>query len=66
MNVPILNVPLTSIQVVQQAKLKSEKACGLDGVFPGISKILPVSWILIIISLFSNISSSGVYLQTWA
>ncbi len=66
-NVPILDEPITSTQVEQQAKLmKSDKARGLDGVSPGIFKVLPVSWILIITSLFNNIFSSGVYPQSWA
>ena len=61
MNVPILDEPIMPTQVEQQAKLmKSDKACGLDGVSAGIFKILPVLLILIITSLFNNSFSSGV------
>ncbi len=65
-NVPILNDPVTLIKVEQEAKLmKSGKACGLDGVSPGIFEILPASWILVIASLFNNIFSARVYPQSW-
>ena len=65
-NVPILDEPITPIQVKQQAKLtKSDKACGL-GLSPGIIKILPVSWIIMTTSIFDNIFSSEVYPQPCA
>ncbi len=55
-NVSFLDEPIISIQVEQQAKfMKSDKVCGLYGVYSGIFKILPETWILIITSLFNNI-----------
>ncbi len=66
-NVSILDEPITSIQVEQHAKfMKSDKACGLDGVYSGIFKILPETWILIITSLFNNIFLLRSVLQSWA
>ncbi len=60
-NVPILDEPITAIQVEQVELMKSYKACGLDGVSPSVFKILPVSWIIIITTLLNGIFSSGVY-----
>ena len=63
---PILDDPITEHEVcVQIGKLKSNKACGPDGLAPGIFKLLPVNWILCITTLFNAMFTSGVYPQSW-
>ncbi|XP_045124370.1 uncharacterized protein LOC123512192 [Portunus trituberculatus] len=64
--IPILDDPITQQEVYRQiGKLKSNKACGPDGLTPGIFKLLPRSWILCIVTLFNSIFISGMYPQSW-
>ena len=54
--VPILDDPITEREVSREAKcMNSNKACGLDGITPGIFKLLPGPWLLLLATLFNNI-----------
>ena len=65
--VPILDDPITVQEVNEQVKdLKSEKAAGVDGVPPGVLKLLPAAWILVITCLMNNLFSNSMYPQSWA
>ena len=65
--IPVLDDPITPLELQQQSKLlKSDKACGPDGVPPGIFKIIPAQWIVFLSSCFNNIFISGIYPQEWA
>lgn len=46
--------------------MKPDKACGPDGVPPGVFKLLPPDWILCIAMLFNCIFSSGSYPDLWS
>ena len=64
--IPVLDEPIMSDQVVIQiAKLKPNKSGGVDGIPPGIFKLLPANWILYITTLFNNIFLSGSYPDCW-
>ena len=64
--VPILDDPISYDEVQSQIKsLKSGKASGPNGVPPGLYKMLPVSWILCIATLFNNIFMSSLYPVSW-
>ena len=66
-SVPILDDPITAWEGSQQAKkLKPNKACGPDGVSPGIFKILPIAWLVTIASLLNTIFHSRIYPSKWA
>ena len=66
-HVPILDDPITVLEVNEQVKdLKSEKAAGVDGVPPGVLKLLPAAWILVITCLMNNLFSNSMYPQSWA
>ena len=66
MYVPLLDDPISPLEVddVLNKRLKANKGCGPDGVPPGIFKILPITWILFLTSLF-NMVFSTIYPQKW-
>ena len=66
-NIPLLDDPITPQEVVAQiARVKPDKACGPDGVPPGVFKLLPPNWILCIATLFNLIFNSGSYPNLWS
>ena len=65
--IPILDNPITENEVLQEAKrMNSNKACGLDGVTPGIFKLLPGPWLLLLASLLSNLFLAAQYPVSWS
>ena len=64
--IPILDEPIIPTQVHEQIrKMKPDKACGPDGLAPGVFSLLPAQWILTITTLFSNIFFSAIYPTSW-
>ena len=64
--IPILDNPFVPDEVVSCINsMKANKSCGIDGLPPGIFKLLTPQWILIITSLFNSIFSSGIYPLSW-
>lgn len=65
--IPILDSQISPEEVQLQIKqLKPDKACGPDGVPPGILKMLPVQWILTLTTLFNTVFSQGRYPVEWS
>lgn len=65
--IPVLDQIIAPYEMSQQVKqMKSDKACGPDGVSPGIFKLLPGPWILMLATLFNRIFLSGIYPQSWS
>ena len=65
--IPLLDDPITSQELAAQvARLKPDKACGPDGIPPGIFRLLPANWIICITTLFNLIFSSGSYPALWS
>ena len=63
--IPVLDNDIAVDEVVQEIKkLKQDKACGPDGISPGIFKLLPAEWIYFIVSVFNAIFS-GSYPASW-
>ena len=66
MYVPVLDDPITPAEVdVAIKKLHKNKAAGIDGVPPGIFKLLSSEWLGIITVLF-NLVFSGHYPEQWS
>ena len=66
-SIPILDNPITENEVLREAKcMNSNKACGLDGVTPGIFKLLPGQWLLLLATLFSNLFIASRYPVSWS
>ena len=64
--IPILDDPITPQEVINQIqRSKPDKACGPDGLTPGVFSMLPAQWILTLVSLFNNIFFSGQYPTSW-
>lgn len=65
-SIPILDDPIRQDEVQTQIKeLKSDKACGPDGIPPGVFKIMPVQWITFLVSIFNSIFMQGIYPTEW-
>ena len=66
-SVPVLDSPITSVEVnTQIIKMKANKSYGLDGIYPGVYKMLTPQWILLITTLFNLILSSASYPISWS
>lgn len=64
--IPVLDEEITPLEVENQIKyLKRDKACGPDGVSPGLFKMLPGAWILTLVTLFNTVFRSAAYPQSW-
>ena len=67
MHVPVLDTSFTPIEVSDNLdKLDSNKACGIDGVSPGVLRILPDEWIIIVTLILNNIFLNALYPSSWA
>ena len=57
---------ITAQEVMTQVKkLNSNKACGPDGIPPGIFNVLPPNWLLTLSGSFSNIFMTSTYPLSW-
>ena len=64
--IPVLDDPISPGEVIEQIKrLKPNKACGVDGIPPGILKLLDDDWILLITYLY-NLIFEGQYPDIWS
>lgn len=64
--IPVLDDPISPAEVeYQMRKLKVDKACGPDGLSPGVLTMLPAQWVLTLTSLFNAVFESGVYPESW-
>lgn len=64
--IPILDDPISPVEVREQIrKLKSDKACGPDGLSPGIFPLLPAQWVLTLVTLFNRVFCFGQYPVSW-
>ena len=62
---PILDDPIQPIEVKDAIKqLHGNKAAGVDGLPPGILKLLPIKWIFLLCTLFNAIFT-GEYIPLW-
>lgn len=53
LSIPVLDSPILQAEIHEQVrKLKPDKACGPDGISPGIFSMLPVHIFMIIVTLF--------------
>ena len=62
----MLDEPIKPMQVDAQIhKIKVVKACGPDGLSPGVLTLLPAQWIVTPTTLFNNVFYSGEYPESW-
>ena len=63
--IPLLDNEILPGEVVDQIEtLKPQKSAGIDGIAPGVLKLLPDDWI-VLITLIMNIGFFGVYPAAW-
>ena len=46
--------------------MDSDKACGPDGISPGVFKSLPMNWVMFITALFNAVFTSATYPVNWS
>ena len=64
--IPLLDDPINPGEVLDSINnLNKEKSAGVDGIPPGVLKLLPDEWILITTFLF-NLVFSGMYPNQWS
>lgn len=64
--IPVLDDPISPAEVELQVKrMKVDKACGPDGLTPGVLTMLPAQWLIVITTLFNAVFMSGVYPVSW-
>ncbi|XP_045134978.1 uncharacterized protein LOC123518302 [Portunus trituberculatus] len=62
--IPVLDDPITTTEVeCQIKKMKVDKACGPDGISPGVLTMLPAQWLHTITSLFNAVFASEAWKQ---
>ncbi|UYV77522.1 hypothetical protein LAZ67_15001353 [Cordylochernes scorpioides] len=65
-NDPILDTEITNADIYKEiAGLKSNKACGPDGIPNKVLKILPDSYILLLKQLYNSVMTTGKYPAIW-
>ena len=65
-SIPILDEPISPVEVQNQIRrMKVDKACGPDGIPPGVFNLLPVQWFVTLAALFSNIFMSKDFPIAW-
>ena len=66
-SIPILDDPIQPREVLDQVKkMKADKSCGPDGISPGIFKVLPVQWIVLLATFLNNLFLSYSYPENWS
>ena len=66
-SIPLLDDPIQPNEVLDQVKkMKVDKSCGPDGVSPGIFKLLPAQWILLLSTFLNNLFTSRLYPESWS
>ena len=64
--IPVLDELISPAQIKQQVrKMKVDKACGPDGLPPGVFSLLPAQWMVTLATLFNNVFLSQHYPQSW-
>ena len=64
--IPILDDPITYEEIeTEMNKMNPDKACGPDGISPGLFKCLPVQWLMTILTLFNTIFRNHIYQKAW-
>ncbi|UYV79967.1 K02A2.6-like [Cordylochernes scorpioides] len=65
-NDPILDTEITNADIYKEiAGLKSNKACGPDGIPNEVLKIIPDSYILLLKQLYNSVMTTGKYPAIW-
>ncbi len=65
-SIPVLDDLISPGEVSAQVDhIKADEACGPDGIPPGVFKLLPVQWLMIITSLFSTIFATAQHPTSW-
>ena len=65
-SIPVLDDVITPEEVVAQVgHIKTDKACGPDGISPGVFRLLPAQWLILITTLFNSIFTSAQYPTSW-
>ncbi len=63
---PILDDQITPMEVDQCIRsLKTDKSAGPDGIAPGLFRLLPPVWVVLVTSILNTVFISGTYPPSW-
>ena len=67
-SIPALDDPFRyeELDHVIQKQMKPDKSCGPNGNSPGTLKLLPLQWLLFILTLFNTVFQVGTYPISWS
>ena len=65
---PQLDDPFTftEFEHVVRDQIKPDKGCGPDGISPGAIRLLPISWMMFLLTVCNVLFSTGTYPASWA
>ena len=66
-SIPTLDDPFSfdELDHVVKNQVKPDKSCGPNGNAPGTLKLLPLPWLMFILTLLNTIFANGLYPLTW-
>ena len=65
-NIPLLDNHITDVEVCKQLQdMASDRSGGPDGIPPGVLKLLPATWLVLLTALLNKLFFSAVYPQAW-
>ena len=66
-NIPILDNPISDVEVCKQIQdMESDRAGGTDGLPPGVLKLLPTTWLIMLTCLLNKLFLSATYPKAWS
>ena len=67
-SIPALDQPFTieEVQHVIDDQMKPDKGCGPDGISPVAINLLPISWLLILLTILNTVFQTSSYPVCWA
>ena len=66
-SIPILDEPLKPEELlhVVEKQLKPDKSCDVTGLSPGVLKMLPITWLGLLLTIFNMLFLTGSYPVSW-
>ena len=66
-SIPLLDDPFKPEELlhVVEKQIKPDKSCDISGLSPGVLKMLPVSWLGLLLTIFNMLFIAGLYPVSW-
>ena len=66
-SIPLLDEPFTPAELLRvvDKQIKPDKGCDLTGLAPGVLKLLPISWLSLLLVILNYLFAAGSYPVAW-